>query len=63
MTFRAVDQYIAGHQHPSVRPWWMVVLGRLAGDHRQTAVRQAGHNPFNPAMIGYVVLLISFRYR
>ncbi len=31
--------------------------------HRQAAVRRPRQNPFNPAMVGYVVLLISFRYR
>ncbi len=46
---------------PSFAPWWMVVLGTLfAVIIAKQLYGGLGHNPFNPAMIGYVVLLISF---
>jgi electron transport complex protein RnfD len=42
-------------------PWWLTVLGTafaiVFGKHFYGGL---GHNPFNPAMVGYVVLLISF---
>lgn len=46
---------------PPFAPWWMVVLGTLfAVVIAKQLYGGLGHNPFNPAMIGYVVLLISF---
>jgi electron transport complex protein RnfD len=46
---------------PPLAPWWMTVIGILAAivvaKHLYGGL---GYNPFNPAMIGYVVLLISF---
>lgn len=43
------------------RPWWMVVLGTVfAVIIAKQLYGGLGQNPFNPAMIGYVVLLISF---
>ncbi|MGG5839982.1 electron transport complex subunit RsxD [Huaxiibacter chinensis] len=46
---------------PSFAPWWMVVLGTFfAVIIAKQLYGGLGHNPFNPAMIGYVVLLISF---
>lgn len=46
---------------PPLAPWWMVVLGTLfAIIIAKQLYGGLGHNPFNPAMIGYVVLLISF---
>ena len=46
---------------PPFAPWWMVVLGTLfAVIIAKQLYGGLGHNPFNPAMIGYVVLLISF---
>ncbi|MRS16041.1 electron transport complex subunit RsxD [Enterobacteriaceae bacterium RIT691] len=46
---------------PSMAPWWMVVLGTaFAVIIAKQLYGGLGHNPFNPAMIGYVVLLISF---
>ena len=46
---------------PSFLPWWMVVVGTtfaiVIAKHLYGGL---GNNPFNPAMIGYVVLLISF---
>lgn len=46
---------------PPFAPWWMVVLGTVfAVVIAKQLYGGLGHNPFNPAMIGYVVLLISF---
>ncbi|MCS2147393.1 electron transport complex subunit RsxD [Scandinavium manionii] len=46
---------------PSLAPWWMVVLGTaFAVIIAKQLYGGLGNNPFNPAMIGYVVLLISF---
>lgn len=46
---------------PPLAPWWLVVIGTFSA----IAVAKQlygglGHNIFNPAMIGYVVLLIAF---
>jgi electron transport complex protein RnfD len=46
---------------PSLAPWWVSVIGAIFAI---IVVKQLygglGHNPFNPAMAGYVMLLISF---
>ncbi len=46
---------------PPLAPWWITVLGvafaLIIGKHLYGGL---GYNPFNPAMIGYVMLLISF---
>jgi len=46
---------------PPIAPWWIAVVGSvfamLLGKHVYGGL---GYNPFNPAMVGYVVLLISF---
>lgn len=46
---------------PPYAPWWLVTAGILSavilGKH---VFGGLGYNPFNPAMVGYVVLLISF---
>ena len=46
---------------PPYAPWWLVLLGVLTsvllGKH---VFGGLGYNPFDPAMVGYVVLLISF---
>jgi len=46
---------------PSIAPWWIIVLGTafaiLFGKQIYGGI---GYNPFNPAMLGYVMLLISF---
>lgn len=46
---------------PMHSPWWLVATGigfaMIAGKHLYGGL---GFNPFNPAMVGYVVLLISF---
>lgn len=46
---------------PPLSPWWMVISGTaFAVIIAKQLYGGLGHNPFNPAMIGYVVLLISF---
>jgi Na+-translocating ferredoxin:NAD+ oxidoreductase subunit D len=46
---------------PPLSPWWLIVVGTLfaiiIAKHLYGGL---GYNPFNPAMIGYAVLLISF---
>lgn len=46
---------------PSSVPWWLVAFGTavavLLGKH---AYGGLGQNPFNPAMVGYAVLLVCF---
>jgi len=46
---------------PPTSPWWLIVIGIIAAI---VVAKQLygglGMNPFNPAMVGYVVLLISF---
>ena len=46
---------------PPYSPWWLVATGVataiLLGKH---VFGGLGYNPFNPAMVGYVVLLVSF---
>jgi electron transport complex protein RnfD len=46
---------------PPSAPWWLPVLGGLFSVLLGKQVFGGlGYNPFNPAMVGYVVLLISF---
>lgn len=46
---------------PPLVPWWIVVTGILfAIVIAKQLYGGLGNNPFNPAMVGYVVLLISF---
>ncbi len=46
---------------PTIAPWWMIVLGTafaiIIAKHLYGGL---GYNPFNPAMVGYAMLLISF---
>ncbi len=46
---------------PPTAPWWIVVIGVVfaivVAKHLYGGL---GYNPFNPAMVGYVILLISF---
>lgn len=46
---------------PPYAPWWLITIGIgsaiLLAKHLYGGM---GYNPFNPAMVGYVVLLISF---
>lgn len=52
---------LIGISIPALAPWWVSVLGALFAI---AIVKQLygglGHNPFNPAMAAYVMLLISF---
>lgn len=46
---------------PPLAPWWMILIGTaFAIIIAKQLYGGLGFNPFNPAMIGYVVLLISF---
>jgi electron transport complex protein RnfD len=46
---------------PALAPWWMVVVGTaFAVAISKHLYGGLGNNPFNPAMIGYAVLIISF---
>lgn len=46
---------------PPLAPWWLIVVGTLfAIVISKQLYGGLGYNPFNPAMIGYAVLLISF---
>ncbi len=46
---------------PPLAPWWMVVTGTaFAISISKHLYGGLGNNPFNPAMIGYAVLIISF---
>jgi Na+-translocating ferredoxin:NAD+ oxidoreductase subunit D len=46
---------------PPLSPWWLIVVGTLfsivIAKHLYGGL---GYNPFNPAMVGYAVLIISF---
>ncbi len=46
---------------PPYSPWWLIAVGIacsiLLAKHLYGGL---GYNPFNPAMVGYVILLISF---
>ena len=46
---------------PPYSPWWLIATGIFSsvilGKH---VFGGLGYNPFNPAMVGYVILLISF---
>ena len=46
---------------PQLAPWWLTLIGVafavIIGKHLYGGL---GYNPFNPAMLGYVLLLISF---
>lgn len=46
---------------PPLSPWWLIVVGTLfAIVFGKQLYGGLGYNPFNPAMVGYAVLLISF---
>tara|TARA_R110000737_G_scaffold3578_2_gene12149 strand:- start:23132 stop:24205 length:1074 start_codon:yes stop_codon:yes gene_type:complete len=52
---------LLGISLPALAPWWITIIGSLFAI---AVVKQLygglGHNPFNPAMAAYVMLLISF---
>lgn len=46
---------------PPLSPWWLTAVGILfAIVFAKQLYGGLGYNPFNPAMVGYVILLISF---
>lgn len=46
---------------PPYSPWWLIVVGiGFAMVFAKHIYGGLGYNPFNPAMVGYAVLLISF---
>lgn len=46
---------------PCLAPWWIITLGTLFAILLGKQVYGGlGQNPFNPAMVGYAILLISF---
>lgn len=46
---------------PPLSPWWLTVIGILfAIVFAKHLYGGLGYNPFNPAMVGYVLLLVSF---
>lgn len=46
---------------PPLAPWWLIIVGTLfAIVVSKQLYGGLGYNPFNPAMIGYAVLIISF---
>ncbi|MEI2627961.1 electron transport complex subunit RsxD [Erwinia aphidicola] len=52
---------LLGISIPPLAPWWLIVIGTLfAVIISKHLYGGLGQNPFNPAMVGYVVLLISF---
>ena len=52
---------LIGISLPAIAPWWITVIGTAFAI---IVVKQLyggiGHNPFNPAMAAYVMLLVSF---
>ncbi|TQV84732.1 electron transport complex subunit RsxD [Exilibacterium tricleocarpae] len=56
-----VTGVLLGLALPPYCPWWIVAVGTasaiLVAKHLYGGM---GYNPFNPAMVGYVVVLISF---
>ena len=57
----AVTGVLLGLALPPYCPWWLVAIGAISAigiaKHLYGGI---GYNPFNPAMIAYVILLISF---
>lgn len=46
---------------PSHFPWWMIIVGSfVAIGFGKMCYGGLGHNPFNPALVGRVFLLVSF---
>ncbi|WP_286805973.1 MULTISPECIES: electron transport complex subunit RsxD [unclassified Marinimicrobium] len=56
-----VTGVLLGLALPPYCPWWLVVTGSgVSIILAKQLYGGMGYNPFNPAMVGYVVLLISF---
>ncbi|MBI5625688.1 MAG: RnfABCDGE type electron transport complex subunit D, partial [Nitrosomonadales bacterium] len=46
---------------PPLAPWWLIMVGTAFGIAiAKQLYGGLGNNPFNPAMVGYAVLIISF---
>jgi electron transport complex protein RnfD len=56
-----VTAVLLGLALPPTLPWWLTVLGVVfAIVIAKQLYGGLGYNPFNPAMAGYVLLLVSF---
>ncbi|AQQ68636.1 electron transport complex subunit RsxD [Microbulbifer agarilyticus] len=56
-----VTALLLGIALPPYCPWWVPVIGSVSAILLAKQLYGGmGYNPFNPAMVGYVVLLISF---
>ena len=56
-----VTAVLLGIALPPLVPWWLIAIGAgFAIVIAKQLYGGLGYNPFNPAMVGYVVLLISF---
>ncbi len=56
-----VTAILLGIALPPASPWWILAVGILFSIvFAKHLYGGMGYNPFNPAMVGYVVLLISF---
>lgn len=52
---------LLGVSIPPLAPWWVIVIGTFCAIViAKQLYGGLGQNPFNPAMVGYVILLISF---
>jgi electron transport complex protein RnfD len=52
---------LLGLSLPPYAPWWLVIIGIASAIILAKQLYGGlGYNPFNPAMVGYVILLISF---
>lgn len=57
----ALTGLLLGASIPPLAPWWLIIVGTVfAVIIAKQLYGGLGHNPFNPAMVGYVVLLIAF---
>jgi electron transport complex protein RnfD len=57
----AVTGVLIGLALPPLAPWWLPVVGTgFAMVFAKHIYGGLGYNPFNPAMVAYVVLLVSF---
>lgn len=56
-----VTAWLLGISLPQLAPWWIILVGMIfaivIAKHLYGGL---GYNPFNPAMVGYIALLISF---
>ena len=52
---------LLGVSLPPASPWWLIGVGMIAAIIvAKQLYGGLGHNPFNPAMVGYALLLVSF---